>query len=359
MSLLTEAEAAIKIGYSIELLKHFTKKCPKSGEDTLLKSKVLDGQTYYDEKDLNSYHAYLNKLWPLPPKGTRPTIPEAIKDDVKRESSYSCAICGHMDNGEVAHINAVAHSLNNAPDNLLFLCPNHHTKYDLGFKPDSNLTPEVIKAAKVLKRNSRQRILRYEANATKLLYTLIASLREVENQIKNARSKDMVAVLTTEMMELVYAIPGAVKEAQEYASADLDLSKTEKLLIKNSGNIAKLISQKSIKESEQNLRTTASSVLSLTSQIVIDIDEVECPHCAGRGQTGYAGDICAYCHGSCVVSHKKAEAYDREQIDEVDCPHCGGRGQTGLVGDVCALCKGSCVVSNDVYQAYIEKCSDR
>ena len=42
-----------------------------------------------------------------------------------------------MDSGEVAHIDAVADTLNNSPDNLIYLCPNHHTKYDLGYKPSS------------------------------------------------------------------------------------------------------------------------------------------------------------------------------------------------------------------------------
>ena len=69
----------------------------------------------------------------------------------------------------MAHIEAVAETLNNSSDNLIFLCPNHHTKYDLGFKPSSNITLEVVRAAKFVKRSTRQRVLRHEANAIKLL----------------------------------------------------------------------------------------------------------------------------------------------------------------------------------------------
>jgi DnaJ-class molecular chaperone len=86
-----------------------------------------------------------------------------------------------------------------------------------------------------------------------------------------------------------------------------------------------------------------------------NLDEVDCPHCGGRGQTGLVGDLCSYCGGSCVVSSEKAREYDRDEVDEVDCPRCNGAGMTGLVGDLCRLCKGSCVVSSAVRDAYREK----
>src|ERR1700722_16620517 len=144
--LLSKIEAAMKLGISVELLEYFTKKGPKQNETRRLKVRKVDGQGFFDDKELLSYQNYLNEPWPFT-KGSRPPIPEAIKDDIKSEAHHGCAICGHSDNGEVAHIEAVADSLNNSPDNLIFLCPNHHTKYDLGFKPKSNVTRDVIQAA--------------------------------------------------------------------------------------------------------------------------------------------------------------------------------------------------------------------
>ena len=70
-------------------------------------------------------------------------------------------------------------------------------------------------------------------------------------------------------------------------------------------------------------------------------------------------DICIYCKGSCVVSQQKADDYDPDNIDEVDCPHCDGRGQTGLAGDFCKLCKGKQVVSRAVLEAYHEQYKSR
>jgi hypothetical protein len=133
-----------------------------------------DAGNTYDEAELESYRDYLNEPWPLPKAGKRPRIPKAIQDDVKEESHYCCAICGHMDNGEIAHIEAVAKTLNNAPGNLIYLCPNHHRKYDLGFTVNSNVTAEEIRAAKLLKQNARRRVMKYEALATKKLVSLMS-----------------------------------------------------------------------------------------------------------------------------------------------------------------------------------------
>jgi hypothetical protein len=62
-------------------------------------------------------------------------VPDAIARDVRdvrEECHQCCAICGDMNNGEVAHIDPVTDTLDNSPDNLLFLCPNHHTQYHYG-----------------------------------------------------------------------------------------------------------------------------------------------------------------------------------------------------------------------------------
>jgi hypothetical protein len=44
-------------------------------------------------------------------KGGQLHIPASTRDDVRRESYLWCAICGHMDNRAVAHIEAVAATL--------------------------------------------------------------------------------------------------------------------------------------------------------------------------------------------------------------------------------------------------------
>jgi len=352
MALISKVEAAMKLGIGINLIDYFTEHCPKSGDDVKLKVVKTDVGDMYDDEDLIRFNTYLNKPWPLPEKANRPLIPEPIKRDIKEESHYACAICGHMDNGEVAHIEPVCKTLNNSPDNLIYLCPNHHKKYDYGYTFKTNVTAEEVKAAKLLKRNSRCRILKYEINATRYLLSLIKFLKSIENKLKIEENDNLVRIYLTEMQKLVETIPELTKEAHKQASMDEFVTKTEEVLSKNAPELSKFASPKIIKNSDRDLRNAVNHIVAKASQIVIDIDEVECPHCNGRGQTGLVGDLCAYCGGSCVVTQQERDEYDRNDIDEVECPHCDGRGQTGFVGDLCAYCGGSCVVTQQEKDEY-------
>ena len=351
MAFLTKIEAALKLGYSLELIDYFIKKCPKKNEDRKLPATTSTSGTLIDEAELINFHHYLNQPWPIGSSG-RPHIPAAIRLDIKQESHLSCAICGHMDNGEIAHIQEVSETLNNSPDNLILLCPNHHSKYDYGFKPSSNVDIEVVKAAKTLKRDSRRRMLRYEANATKALRAIIELISAISRDLKRDISENLRSVNITELEALIKGVPQLCQLAEETAANDTDIQDLDKELARIAPDIAKQAGDASVEKSEYNIRTQAESIVSTTKTVLIDIDEVDCPHCSGKGQYGFTGRLCAYCGGSCFVSSEKAEAYDRDEIDEVDCPRCGGSGQQGLVGDICAYCGGDCVVTQEVYDDY-------
>lgn len=169
MALLTMAEAAMRCSFSAELIERLTRSCPKRDEERALPFKNVDGAILIDEREFDAYCRYLREPWPFPPKGKRPTIPPYIREDVRSESHHECAICGSMDNGEIAHIDGVAMSLSNSPDDLILLCPRHHTKYDLDFAPASNVAKDVVLAAKKMKRAARRRMLRSEGNAAAAL----------------------------------------------------------------------------------------------------------------------------------------------------------------------------------------------
>lgn len=105
MGLIPKVDAAIKLGISMELLDYFANRCPKPGQTFVLTTHSLaNGDVYIDEDELIAYQRFLNDPWPKPSKGQRPHIPDAIKKDIKVESWHSCAICGDMNNGEIAHI---------------------------------------------------------------------------------------------------------------------------------------------------------------------------------------------------------------------------------------------------------------
>ena len=354
VKLVTPIEAAMKIGISTELLEYFRIKCPKKGQTRLLKSEVQDGMTVYDEAELLNYQKYLNEPWPHT-KGKRPSIPEAIMRDVREECHLCCAVCGDANNGEVAHIVAVAESLNNSPDNLIFLCPNHHTQYDLGFKPKNNVTPETIQAAKLIKRESRIRVLRYEANATKLLHHVCTTLKEILQKLTEGLSGEMVTVYDTEARDLVRSVPDLLKAAEESSRADLPLTSVDKLLARYAPSLGKAALGVNGRSQPSQVRSAAQGIINSIGLAMIDLDEVDCPHCGGRGLIGLVGDFCQFCHGDMVVSKEQADTYDRTSIDEEACPRCGGRGVTGFNGDLCAFCNGSCFMSRAEAESYSEE----
>ena len=352
MAFLPLIDAAVHLGLKVETIQYLMKTCPKKGETRMLGFTMTEHGPIFDEAELHSYAQYLSAPWPIPKKGTRPTIPKILQDDVKEESHHGCAICGHMDNGEIAHIEAVATTLNNAPSNLIYLCPNHHTKYDFGFKVKSNVKEEEIRAAKLLKRNARVRLLRYELFATKSLLALIKLVQSVEKELNSAKSENMKAIYLSEMNGLFATIPDLVAASRKEAKQDKLTTDPERVLAKVAPKLAAIATEVEHKPSEKTTRAKAKRLASEVDDVMIEIDEVNCPHCGGRGLTGLVGDFCRYCRGSCVVTQDKHDAYDADEIDEVPCPHCEGRGTTGLVSDFCRYCGGSCVVTQYKHDAY-------
>jgi RecJ-like exonuclease len=342
----------MQMGVTVELLSYFAKTCPKYGESRLLPQKNVEGEIYYDTDELLRYRRYLSQPWPKKPDSQRPYIPDAIKNDVRAECHLACAICGDLNKGEIAHIEAVATTANNSPDNLILLCPNHHTEYDLGFKPSSNVNIEALKAAKVLKRDARVRMQRYEANAYKAARSVLTTVKKLETMLQSLDSRDMAEVYETELNALMRDLPQMLDASQEQAKKDQDLDGMGALITKAAPRIAKATAGLQPKAASTQVRKTATSVIETIEECLVELDEINCPHCGGTGTTGLVGDYCSYCKGDMVVSEAEADAYDPDELDERDCPHCGGRGLTGLTGFFCVYCKGSCRVSERMVELY-------
>ena len=341
MGLLSRIDTAIRLGISIELLDYFATTAPKN-DGRILKSKNVDGDAFFDEAEVADFQKHLRLPWSRPKGGGRPQIPKAILTDIKEEAHHACAICGHLDNGEVAHIDPVATSLDNSPDNLILLCPNHHTKYDYGFKPSSNVTTDVVLAAKTIKRQTRRRIMRAEANATKVLAVIVGLLKDLEAKQKKGLDEGEVEVYLAESRQLLSRMGDVTARAKEDGIKDREPGDAIDLVAKIAPRLSKVTSGRLSRDSD--VRTAATRAIGIVEDVFGDLDEEDCPHCGGRGTTGLVGHLCSFCKGSCFVTKSEAESYDRDDIDEHDCPHCGGRGQTGLAGDLCAYCKGACVL---------------
>jgi len=355
VALLTISEAAIKSGFSAELLESLATRCPKPREHRVLQTSQIGGDVYIDDGELDDYLIYLRSPWPVSKGAGRPRVPDAIARDVREECHHACAICGDMNNGEVAHIDPVADTLNNSPDNLLLLCPNHHTEYDYGYKVSSNLTREIVLATKTTKRASRRRMLQYEGNVAGMLRSIVQRIRKLDSDARAEEDDGLRTTYVTELEALLRAVPELAHAAQEAAAKDEHFATEEAALVKVAPKL--FAATQGIATASTNPQTAAASVISASADL-IDLDEVDCPHCGGAGTTGLIGNYCAFCGGSQVVSTSKADGYDRKAIDEVECPHCGGDGTTGMAGNICAFCGGSQVVSTTKADGYDRKAID-
>jgi hypothetical protein len=125
--------AAALTGLSPTLLLWLTSYAPKAGDPRKLTIAKKEGNTiHFRKSELLDFDAWLRKPWPAK-TGARPNLPAGIKTEIKAEANAQCAMChGHADSCEAAHVDPVAQSKNNHPHNLIWLCANHHTKFDNG-----------------------------------------------------------------------------------------------------------------------------------------------------------------------------------------------------------------------------------
>jgi len=83
---------------------------------------------------------------------SRPKIPQEISHAVLTKSRRRCAFCYHFESdgntkeGQIAHIDRKR--TNNLENNLVYLCLDHHNKYDSTTSQSKGLLPEELKTAK-------------------------------------------------------------------------------------------------------------------------------------------------------------------------------------------------------------------
>ena len=120
----------------------------------------------------------------------RHPVPEPVKRDILIEAGYRCATPRCMVHTlEIAHIVSCESGGDNSRENLIALCPNHHTQYDIDKKID-------IKAIKIIKNklgiiNGRyndfeQRVFRYFAKNPNISEIQPSDAVEVDILLMNA-----------------------------------------------------------------------------------------------------------------------------------------------------------------------------
>lgn len=319
MALLSEIQAALRVGMSPRLLRWFSSYAPKIDGKRKLAFESKNGEHYYVEGDLLAFDAFLKEPWPNGP-GDRPPIPAGILDEIRAEAHFQCAVCGHGNDGEAAHILAVHTSHSNHPHNLLWTCPNHHTAYDHGHRMHATLKEEGVKAVKRRIRESQERLWRIEAQAGSAIVALIQDIEAIRAALA-ASGVDQFR-------------PGLLAAARwagtKFQSEASNGNRTEE------GALARRV-RAAIPSAGIEDESAIEAVVRARDEFLQEKDEVVCPACNGEGAFGLY-DVCPACGGDAYMSREDASLVDERDYEQIECAVCRGRGLRG--GDDCPACGG-------------------
>lgn len=369
---INEFEAATLVQMSPSLLRSFTSRSPKMGESRKLPSKKVGAHITYSRKDLLSFDDYLRKPWPSK-DGKRPEIPAPIKDEVKNESFLQCAVCcSHSDTCEIAHIEPVASSRCNHPHNLIYLCANHHTKFDkrgvLG--PIEEVRDYVAGFKKTLLYATRVKWGSH-ANSIAECYSLAQLCKHLKKELESIKdtategqlsSYEKLADQTVERLKSSTRKGKRERSNQNQTKTPEDLWRKLESSVQKPTRHGRLASAAALTLDEE-FRAAAGFVdCPLCDGNTLHGDSV-CPVCYGEGQVDsiwartvdlhpytfikcplckgagtHEGENCPVCHGGQEIERRFADQVDLAAFDDVDCPLCEGVGR--WQGEDCPVCRG-------------------
>lgn len=322
--LCSEYEAACVTGMSPDLLRWLTSNAPKSGISRKLKVAKVQGDAYFFEQDeLLEFNNWLKSPWPRK-DGQRPHIPAGIRREIVNEANGECAIChGHKNTCEAAHLDPVSKSNNNHPENLLWLCSNHHTAYDGGlYGPDEESAEFVASFKRVLHRY-KLLLWRTQHEISQKLLTVLEDCDGLAAQLKKAKTKDQVK-----------AVEKIAKATLDRLPALAPVSKKDPKFDKYKSITADVDSLS--KDTTSAIVTRLEKAHDLRQQYVAAFGFVACPLCAGSGH--HEGSDCPVCNGDREIEERIAERIDVSDFEKVDCPLCAGTGH--FDGGDCPACGG-------------------
>ena len=331
--LLNEYEAAQMTNMSPILLRWFTGYAPKNDKVKLLFTEK-NGLYFYKKDDLLYFNRHLNLPWLKPPTGQRPRIPDGIKMEIKTEAFFCCPICHSNNNCEIAHIKPVAKTLNNHPHNLIFLCPNHHSEYDYGYRFD-NVTEEIIvhfKKALQLFQTICWSMQNSVVTSYLQIINKIGRVKEIEDEIPNISQQEEFKKLFTKF----------VRKLEE-----VELSKSTP----SEEKIVEIVEKVKAARKQSGNKEFAYSFLSVKEEIKHELEEddnfIKCPLCLGTGSTSHF-EICPVCVGDSYIDREREIDLSKYELE--DCPVCKGNGSTSFFG-VCPPCGGEGHLTNEQIEA--------
>jgi DnaJ-class molecular chaperone len=361
-------QAAVKLRMSPNLLKWFTTYPAKKNTKRLLPVAKNQGKTFFfSESELEAFDKYLKEPWPSEP-GERPHIPAGIQDEIKTETFLQCAVChSNADSCEIAHIQPVATSKCNHPHNLIFLCANHHTKFDktgvLGPRKEVTDLVEHIKSTLLL-----YKMVVWEVHADTLVhaFSLVQLCARLKSDLASLNTPKEVGFYSKMAGEVIKSLENTAFSSKnkrdrrdtnsenlwakleatsskhtlaaqlEYAA---DLSEDEDLRVAAGFVKCPLCMGEGVYESSECPVCLGERLVEKQFVTVVDIDSyrmVNCSLCKGNGN--YEGENCPACHGDKQIQQRYAERIDLREYEHVDCPLCDGQGCRD--GEDCPVCNG-------------------
>lgn len=322
---LSEFEAAVLVGMSPKLLRWLASYAPKQGVDRKLKIRKDGGAVFIDRDELLQFNSWLKLPWPSK-DGTRPGIPSGIRTEIREEASGECAMCKKDGAAcEAAHIEPVAKSKNNHPENLIWLCSVHHTKFDNDVLGPTDEAREFVVSFKQVMTYYNRFIWQQQANATGKIFSLLMACEALEKQFNAAKTADQVASVSSLLKVALKQVP---KTAPGSAS-DPDFVAFEQMKPQFAA-----LAKSSTKP--KDLKVTLKLAASVKSEFATRAGYVECPLCDGSGH--YDHEDCPECGGQGELLAVEAREVDLRQYARVDCPLCKGRRIWN--GDDCPACAG-------------------
>lgn len=363
-NLLNEYAAAALVGMSPTLLRWFTSYAPKQGNSRKLKKeKDVDDVVYYDRDELLSFNDWLKAPWPSKGK-ERPPIPKGIRREIKHEANGECAIChSHKDTCEAAHLDPVANSKNNHPENLLWLCSNHHTSYDDGLFGPKEENAEFVMSFKIALHHYKKMNWRMQDKLSHKLFIILDNCDLLDRQLKKAQTKEQknaIEKLAKDTLKLLPKLAPVSKadpsyEAYQSISTDLDDVTSKKQTVTVQLKKARRVREAYVAAlgyvpcplckasgihdgydcpvclGDREIEESAAKSVDLR-----DFQSVDCPICKAKGD--FKGGDCPACGGDATMERRFAETIDPRDYADVTCPLCKGKGRRN--GIDCSECDG-------------------
>ncbi|WP_114945262.1 HNH endonuclease [Microvirga calopogonii] len=322
--ILNEYQAAVLTGLSPDLLRWLVSYAPKQGVDRKLKvARKENGAYLFERAEVEGFNDWLKAPWPHK-SGQRPPIPAGIMAEIKREANGECAICrSNRDTCEAAHLDPVATSKNNHPENLLWLCSNHHTAYDKGlFGPDPENASFVRDFKQTLHRYKRM-TWEMQADLSRKLFNVLDLCDRLSLALEGATTPVQVEAVEAVARDTLAKIP--------------DLAPVSKM-------DPRYEAYKRIKpgmafiadETQGSVEVRLLRAKAVRSEFVASFGFVACPLCDATGR--HDGFDCPVCHGDREIDEHTAARVDLRDFEKVQCPLCHGSGSRN--GMDCLVCGG-------------------